>query len=300
MLRILQSKPNKKTIILRGLVLFFLCLYPLPAFALSNPVVKTGSASPDLGSFTHGQTITFTTTFNDSRGVRDIESARFTVSNFFLFAWKCFYGQYNPDTNKLYILDDSGRRLLGGFHPGADRKMENSYCRLDCSQSSVIASGNTLTVKWAVSFKSKFSGTKNLYLYVRGRKSGFDGWNKKGTIRIAPDLTPPTGTIKINNGSFYTKSALVTLDLSAEDNPEGSGVSQMQFSNDNLGWSAAETYAVSKNWVLIPGDGVKTVYAKFKDVYGNWSEIYSDTITLDTTAPQLNTISPVDNQVVRP
>ena len=113
------------------------------------------------------------------------------------------------------------------------------------------------------------------------------------------DTTPPTGTISINNAANYSSSLNVTLALSAIDSGSGMGSgSQMQFSNNNSTWSAAENYAVTKSWALTTGDGQKTVYVKFKDVSGNWSQSYSDTIILDTTLPQLVITSPQDNQIV--
>lgn len=109
-----------------------------------------------------------------------------------------------------------------------------------------------------------------------------------------PDTTPPTGTIKINNDSQYTTSTSATLSLSATDSGSGMGSgSQMQFSNDNTSWSTPEAYATTKAWTLSSGNGTKTVYVKFKDVAGNWSSPVSDSITLDTVAPQTPTINPV-------
>ncbi len=99
----------------------------------------------------------------------------------------------------------------------------------------------------------------------------------------AADTTPPTGTIKINNNAVYTVSAAVTLNLSATD--AGSSVSQMKFSNNNITWSTPEAYATTKSWTLTSGDGTKTVYVKYKDVAGNWSSTYSDSIVLDTVPP---------------
>lgn len=286
---------------LRVLLVLFSCLLlnPPSVFALSNPNLKTGNISPNSGSFTPDQTITFTTTFYDARGYRDIEFARFMVNTNFLFVRNCFYGQYNPITNKFYILDNAGRALLGGFIPGSNNIIENSYCRLDCSKSSVTASGNTLIVNWAANFKLAFAGTKNLYLYVKGNKGGFDGWDKKGAINILADIIAPTGTITINNDSAFSNSTSVTLNLTAADNVGGSGVSSMQFSNDGANWPDPEAYAATKDWFLTTGDGQKSVHVKFKDAVGNWSQVYSDTITLDTTPPQINIISPQDNEVIR-
>ena len=96
------------------------------------------------------------------------------------------------------------------------------------------------------------------------------------------DAVPPSGTIIINSGAVYTNSTNVTLILSCTD---PNGCSQMQFSNDNITYSTAESYGTNKLWSLESGDGAKTVYVKFKDVPGNWSGPFSDTILLDTTPP---------------
>ena len=104
------------------------------------------------------------------------------------------------------------------------------------------------------------------------------------------DTTPPTGAISINNGSAYTNTQNVTLTLSASDS--GTGVSQMQFSNDGLTWSVPESFASMKTWILGSGDGVKTVFVKYKDNAGNWSAANTSTITLDTTPPAVTITQP--------
>ena len=86
----------------------------------------------------------------------------------------------------------------------------------------------------------------------------------------AADTIPPTGSVIINSGDAHTYSSTVTLTLSASD--ADSGVSAMMISN-NSGFSGAveESYSTSKEWNLASGDGVKTVYVKYKDGAGNWS-----------------------------
>lgn len=102
----------------------------------------------------------------------------------------------------------------------------------------------------------------------------------------------PTGTIILTDGSGYAKSTSVNLTLSATDpiladTTAGSGVTQMQFSNDNTTWSTLEAYATTKSWTINSGDGAKTIYVKFKDAAGNVSNAYSVSFTLDTVAPTL-------------
>ncbi|MFB3885601.1 MAG: chitobiase/beta-hexosaminidase C-terminal domain-containing protein [Thermodesulfobacteriota bacterium] len=91
------------------------------------------------------------------------------------------------------------------------------------------------------------------------------------------DTTPPTGTITINSGAASTNSINVTLTLTCDDT---NGCSQMQFSNNNVDYSTPETYSSTKVWFLTSGNGTKTVYVKSKDMAGNWSTAYSDTIDL--------------------
>jgi hypothetical protein len=97
------------------------------------------------------------------------------------------------------------------------------------------------------------------------------------------DTVPPTGTVTINGGAGYTRTASSTLTLTCTDNVK---CTQMQFSNDfGTTWSTAATYTTTKAWTLTSGAGVKTVYARFKDAASNLSAVVSDTITLETTAP---------------
>lgn len=119
-----------------------------------------------------------------------------------------------------------------------------------------------------------------------GGESGFSNQVSKAIPALA-DTTPPAGLININGGAAYANSTTVNLAISATDSGSGMGSgAQMQFSNDGVSWSAAEAYATSKVWTLSPGDGIKTVYAKFKDVAGNWTTAQiKSSITLDTSAP---------------
>jgi len=74
------------------------------------------------------------------------------------------------------------------------------------------------------------------------------------------------GSLNINNNSLTTNSRNVTLALQAFD-PEFQ-VTEMCFSNDNQNWSDWEPYQVTKNWQLSEGEGLKTVYARFKNKRG--------------------------------
>lgn len=127
--------------------------------------------------------------------------------------------------------------------------------------------------------------TVNLMAKIFTDKELYGGANPTPRLEVDYyDIVAPTNcSISINSGAAYTISTAVTLTLSATDFP--SGMSQMQFSNDGAGYSTAETYATSKSYTLPVGDGLKTIYVKYKDISGNWSAPVSDTITLDATPP---------------
>src|SRR5205085_7520975 len=99
-------------------------------------------------------------------------------------------------------------------------------------------------------------------------------------------------------GATVVSTPNVTLALNATDPAPASGVTQMHFSNDGVNFSAYQAYATSAPWTLTAGDGVKTVYAQFKDAEGNQSAVVSDTITLtlpDTTSPTVVKTTPKKN-----
>ena len=100
---------------------------------------------------------------------------------------------------------------------------------------------------------------------------------------IKLDMSPPTGSIAINEGSKYTNNTLVNLILLAYD--KVSGVAEVHLSNDGSIWSSWEPYSSSKSWILDGGDGLKTVYVQFRDNAGLVSKIYEASIILDMTKP---------------
>ncbi len=111
-------------------------------------------------------------------------------------------------------------------------------------------------------------------------------------LTVIADVTPPTGSIIINDGAAYTNNSSVTLTLNCTD--PASGCTQMQFSNDSTTWSTPETYVTTKAWALASGDGPKTVYVKYHDSVENPSAAYSAGITLNTIppVPPVTTASP--------
>jgi hypothetical protein len=113
-------------------------------------------------------------------------------------------------------------------------------------------------------------------------------------ITVAPDVTPPTGSILINNGAAWTPTTAVTLNLSATDTG-GSGIGFMRFRNAvDPKWTGWENFQKTKAWTLNSVLGSKTVLVEYKDRAGNISDAdpvapgrqdYKDAIVLKDTIP---------------
>lgn len=90
------------------------------------------------------------------------------------------------------------------------------------------------------------------------------------------DRTPPTNiSLEINNDNETTTERDVILSLSAN------GADYIMISNsEDFSDSSWQDYEEEADWKLAEGEGVKTVYIKFKDNNNNISEVISDAITL--------------------
>ncbi len=123
-------------------------------------------------------------------------------------------------------------------------------------------------------------GTKTVYAQFKD-EAGLISSTYSATVIL--DTTNPTGSIEIDSGAEYSNQRDVTLTLSILD--ANSGSAKMRLSNDNTQWTSWEIYSTSKPWLLSDGDGVKTVYVQYMDNAWLTSQVYSDSIILDTTPP---------------
>ncbi len=105
--------------------------------------------------------------------------------------------------------------------------------------------------------------------------------------KIKLDFTPPVcDTFNIDNGNDFTNNAQkkVTLDFSVRDAVKMT-ISNSPIQDPTSPTVTWEDYKPEKDWILDGEDGVKTVYAVFKDEAGNYSALYSDKIILDRVGP---------------
>ncbi len=108
------------------------------------------------------------------------------------------------------------------------------------------------------------------------------------------DTDTPTGTVAINNVDASTGVKKVTVKVTGRD--DVSEVDQVRVSADGINWRTHNyTSSGSTPTAIIcdltdpaigggPNEGVRTIYAQFKDGSGKWGNTESDTILYDPSA----------------
>ncbi len=110
------------------------------------------------------------------------------------------------------------------------------------------------------------------------------------------DPLPPHGWVLINDGARSAPGPDVTLTFWASDDVDphlpdeaeflppddsASGVTEMMVSNyPDFRDASWEPYAESKAWKLAQSSGLATVYVKYRDDYGNESDVATATIAV--------------------
>jgi hypothetical protein len=94
------------------------------------------------------------------------------------------------------------------------------------------------------------------------------------TIRSAADAIPPQGYFYVeDSGAVDVVVHSVIWDAESGMGPGA----QMRLSNDGANWST-QPYANTANWTLAFASGVRTVYAQYADVAGNWTAVKTYTL----------------------
>lgn len=131
---------------------------------------------------------------------------------------------------------------------------------------------------YAYSFKNTSPGTKRIFVQFR------DANGVTSPVQSDSILFSLNGYLGIwlDNGVSTTNKTDVLLTIMFP------GATEMQLS-DNPGFlfSYKEPYTTSKRWKLSGTDGQKTVYCRFFGGLANYSEVFTASILLDTTAPDV-------------
>lgn len=202
------------------------------AVATAPNLAPANVSLAEEGTLAVGNSVTFTSVHSDLNGASDIDSVYFLLNETANGANAC-YLRYDAVAGKLYLRNDANDDWLGGFAPGSGSAIENSTVRLFCSSTSVMLSGESLSVTWSVQFLPPMAGrSPRGWLYVLDKAGQADGWDDNGVfafssyVNQAPanvSLSPPTGNLNIGasqtltavysdpNGYANIRSALLLL-----------------------------------------------------------------------------------------
>lgn len=229
--------------------------------------VSKSASSPSVEA---GQTLTYTIVVTNADSFAAAESVVITdtLPEDVVFAWASDGGVYSPGLPQRVVWD--GQAVLPG---------QNLGLSLAVSVPASLADGTVLTNLVAVRSLEGATATATITTTV-----------------VYWDITPPTGSILINEDDEFANSTAVTLTFSAWDE---SGVEEMMLSNQaDFAGSTWEAFVTERPWTLMPDDGIQMVYVKFKDGGGSASGAFSDTIFLDTTPPSSTLDEPGDGALL--
>jgi hypothetical protein len=166
-------------------------------FTVTTPVVTADSVTPNSGM---GANHAFALQYSDTAGTTDLATTWVWFNATFASsaASSCMV-YYNRATNTAALLNDTGVQWTTGT-VGMAGTLQNTQCALSLASSTVVPSGNALTVTLAMTFAAGFNGAKNVYMYGASAGGASSGWQTRGTWTVpggavtANSVTPNAGT----------------------------------------------------------------------------------------------------------
>jgi hypothetical protein len=153
--------------------------WAIPGSSTEGPLV--GGVSP-ARSNTLSETYEFT--FSDTSGVQDVVVASVLINNALNGQRSCYvaFVPSGPAAGDVFLVDDTATSYQGMTIPGSGR-IANSQCSVSAARSSVIATGNILTLRLAIEFAPAFSGNRILFAELRSMTLG-SNWQAVGTVTV--------------------------------------------------------------------------------------------------------------------
>jgi hypothetical protein len=200
---------------------------------------------------------------SDPNGAGDIYYAQFNFSNPMGAVNSC-YIHHDPATNAFYLLNDDASGWFGLI--GGAGKVSNSQCLLDGVGTGSTKSGNDLTTTLNLSFRTSFSGSKNVYLYTADKEDNATGWVQVGTWTPTGDNNL-TEVVSVLPNSGSASSQVFTLRLR-----DGDGAA-------NIWWNQISINAGLNgyNGCYIHHDPANNVFYLLNDAATEWYGLFGAT-----------------------
>jgi hypothetical protein len=142
----------------------------------------------------------------------------------------------------------------------------------------------------SASVPSGSDGIRTIYALVHDSAGNYSALT---SASIVIDTQGPAGSIDIPAAASATTGHVITV--GASDPNFISANLEMRLSGDISNHGAWETFDANPLVFLTVGDALKTVNVEFRDPLGNVGSLYSDTTTLDMSAPVIAITTPVDS-----
>jgi len=171
--------------------------------SLGNATVTADAVTPGGGS---GSSQTFAFQFSDTLGASDLSTAWvwFNATFASVSTNSCML-YYDRGRDRIFLLNDGQSWMQGTMGNGGT--LQNSQCALSLSGSSVMLSGNTLTLNLAMTFASSYAGGKHVYTFAQNANGVNSGWQQRGDWTVPGSGSAPLPATPVITADAVTPSA---------------------------------------------------------------------------------------------
>lgn len=163
------------------------------------------SVTPSSGT---GATQQFTFVWSDPAGFADIPAAAVLFNTGLSGPSACFFIVDSVNRNFLFAADNGSSWTT--LPIGSASSLQNSQCVLNGSGSSLTGSGNTLTLRVTINFKTAFAGSKSIFLWVENAAGttswkNMGGWTVPGSAPAPSNPGPTSVSVTPSSGTGLTQ-----------------------------------------------------------------------------------------------
>jgi hypothetical protein len=209
--------------------------------------VSAISVLPGAGT---GVTQAFVLEYSNSLDGGDLTSARVRFGATNVGPGTCT-AWYNAVANTISLLDDAGVTWTQGLLGAGS--LSNSQCTLNLATSSRTINAGNLTLTLNITFKSAFSGLKNIYMLAANSAGASTGWVWRGSWMVpvpavsAVSVTPNSGTGATQSFTLEYTDTLGATDLSS---------ARVRFGASNVGpGTCTAWYDATNSTIRLMDDG---------------------------------------------